>query len=267
MVIYYLFIFLLGLIFGSFLTSFPYRLLAGESMPKGRSRCPLCTHQINWYDNIPLISYFFLKGKCRNCKKPIPWIYPLIEFLTAISFVFIFNTFLSCEALSSSPFCTISFSIGLFALPFFFFLVVSLFALFITDMEEQIIPDELSFLLFIVSFFVLVGSGTDAVYSSLLAGFLSALFLLLLHLGTLGRGMGLGDVKLALSLGLILGWPYVVVWLMGSFVLGAVIGVLLIAFGQAKFGKHIAFGPFLVLSFFIVFVFGDKLVSVLMPYL
>jgi leader peptidase (prepilin peptidase) / N-methyltransferase len=265
--IYYFFIFSLGLIFGSFLTSFPYRLLLGERFPKGRSYCPTCKKIIHWYDNIPLFSYLYLQGKCRNCKKKIPWEYPLTELITACAFVFVFHTFLFCTALSESPFCTISFAVGLWALPFFFGIVVALFALFITDIKEQIIPDELSFMLFVISFFMLVGSGTDTLYSSLLAGFAAALFLLLLHLITLGRGMGLGDVKLAISLGLILGWRYTIIWLMGSFVLGAIVGVALIGFGLSKFGKHIAFGPFLVLSFFIVLLWGDMLVHIFMPYL
>jgi leader peptidase (prepilin peptidase) / N-methyltransferase len=152
-------------------------------------------------------------------------------------------------------------------LPWLLFISVILLAIFITDWEAQIIPDELSFILFIFAFFVSLFSGTDMFFVRLLCGFTAALFLLLLHLGTLGRGMGLGDVKLALSLGLILGWPYVVVWLMGSFVLGAIIGVALIAFGQAKFGKHIAFGPFLIISFFVVLLWGDTLVRLFMPYL
>lgn len=266
MFIFYLFILLFGLIFGSFLTSFPYRLLIGEVLPKGRSYCPKCKKQINWYDNIPLFSYIFLKGKCRNCKKSIPWAYPLIEVSTGVTFLGIAYRIMHCNS-PTSPLCHLSSVLGPWALPCLLFVAFCLLAIFITDWEEQIIPDELSFVLFIVSFFVVLMSGTDTLYVRLLSGFAGALFLLLLHLGTLGRGMGLGDVKLAVSLGLILGWPYTVVWLMGSFVLGAVVGVLLIVLGFAKFGKHIAFGPFLIISFFIVLMFGDKLVSILMPYL
>jgi len=262
---YYSFIFLLGLVFGSFLTSFPYRLLIGELFPKGRSYCPQCKKQINWYDNIPLLSFILLKGKCRNCKKKIPLVYPITELSTGLLFVWIATGVLKCA--SSSPLCSISSLVGLCALPFLLFITFCLLAIFITDMEEQIIPDELSFILFVTSFFVIVLSGTDGLYLRLLCGFAASLFLLILHLITLGRGMGLGDVKLALSLGIILGWPYVVVWLMGSFVLGAVVGVVLIVFGMAKFGKHIAFGPFLIISFFIVLLWGDTLVRLFMPYL
>lgn len=267
MFVYFFFIFLLGLIFGSFLTSFPYRLLLGEKVPEGRSYCPKCKKIIHWYDNIPVLSFIFLSGKCRNCRKSIPWVYPLTEIVAGVSFLFVFIHYLSCSSLDTSPFCTLSFSLGVWVLPYFFFLIVTLFALFITDMQKQIIPDELSFVLLTVSFFVLVASGTDHLYSSLLSGFAASLFLLFLHLITLGKGMGLGDVKLAISLGLILGWPFVIVWIMGSFVLGAIAGVALILFGLSKFGKHIAFGPFLVLSFFIVLLWGDTLVHLLMPYL
>ena len=96
---YYSFIFLLGLVFGSFLTSFPYRLLIGELFPKGRSYCPQCKKQINWYDNIPLLSFILLKGKCRSCKKKIPLVYPITELSTGLLFVLISSKVLNFRRL------------------------------------------------------------------------------------------------------------------------------------------------------------------------
>ena len=107
----------------------------------------------------------------------------------------------------------------------------------------------------------------DKFYEYMLSGFIASLFLLLLNLFTLGRGMGLGDVKLALFGGVFFGWPLTLVWLVLSFIIGATIGIALIIFGKARFGKHIAFGPFLVISFFITLFMGDKLAVLLLPFL
>lgn len=261
MFLYYLSLFLLGLIFGSFLTSFTDRIMHGESLPKGRSRCPKCKKQIVWYDNIPLFSYLRLKGKCRNCKKPISFRYPLIEFATGLIFAILgWFTMISVFALQGVQ-------LNGLTLPFLLLIGIILLAIFVIDLEHQIIPDELSFAFLIVTFFIVLYSGTDGMYVHLLSGFLAALFLLFLHLITLGRGMGLGDVKLALGAGILLGWPYTFIWLMLSFVLGALIGVSLLVFGKAEFGRHIAFGPFLIIAFFIVLLWGNTFVGWWMPYL
>jgi prepilin signal peptidase PulO-like enzyme (type II secretory pathway) len=261
MVLYYIIILLFGLIFGSFLTSFSYRILKGEILPKGRSYCPKCKKQIAWYDNIPLLSYLVLGGKCRNCGKHISIRYPLIEIATGILFVFI------SYQLNSDGLALQGLELQGWALPFYLLVTVILVAVFITDWEHQLIPDELSFALIVVSFLAVLFTAFDAWYIHMLSGFGAALFLLLLHLFTLGRGMGLGDVKLAIGIGFILGWPYTLTWLFTSFILGAIIGVALLSLGHAKFGRHIAFGPFLILAFFVVLLWGDTVTGVLMPYL
>ena len=107
--------------------------------------------------------------------------------------------------------------------------------------------------------FVIVLSRHEALFTSLLTGFGAALFLLILNLATLGKGMGLGDVKLAIPLGMLLGWPNTFYWMTLSFVLGAAVGVFLIAIGKAHFGKHIPFGPFLVLGYLIILIAGSHL--------
>jgi leader peptidase (prepilin peptidase)/N-methyltransferase len=99
----------------------------------------------------------------------------------------------------------------------------------------------------------------DYSYVNILLSFAGAAFLLLLHLITRGKGMGLGDVKLALLGGLVLGWPSTLIWMMLSFIIGAIVGLILILLKKAEFGKHIAFGPFLVASFFIALLFGNRI--------
>lgn len=264
---YYFTLFLFGLIFGSFLTSFTYRLLKGESFPKGRSYCPNCNHQIAWFDNIPLFSYLFLSGACRNCKKPISLSYPAIELSTALIFVLVGYFSLSCTITIISPICVWSSYLGFLTLPFILLVSCILIAVFIIDMREQLIPDELSFILLAVSFFGILISSSDTFWVHVFSGLASALFFLILHLITLGRGMGLGDVKLSFGIGMLLGWPYTFTWILLSFVVGALFGLVLISCKLARFGKHIAFGPFLVISFFVVLFWGNIIMRVFIPYL
>ena len=110
-------------------------------------------------------------------------------------------------------------------------------------------------------FSIFIISGNASLYSYLAAGFGSAVFLLLVHLATLGRGMGLGDVKLAVAVGFVLGYPLAVLWMFSSFILGSIVGLMLIALGVAKFKQKIAFGPFLVGGFFLTIIFGYALLE------
>jgi prepilin signal peptidase PulO-like enzyme (type II secretory pathway) len=248
-------IFLFGLIIGSFISAYSYRWPRNISVQKGRSFCPKCKNKISWYDNIPLLSYALLRGKCRNCKNKISSRYPLIELLTALLFVAVY-TF---KGLSLQ---------GSLALPYFLIISATLVAIFVIDLENKLIPDEAVFLIFLISFFTLLLSSNPAFYEILFSAFLASTFFLLLNLITRGHGMGLGDVKLVLALGLVLADPrMLLVWLFLSFTIGAVIGIYLIIIGKAKLGKQIPFGPFLIASFFITLFWGETLTGLLLPYL
>ena len=261
-----LFIFMIGLSVGSFLTAFTYRVPTGKNISKGRSYCPKCKNTIKWYDNIPLISFLLLKGKCRNCSEKISKRYPMIESVTAFSFVII--ALYSCGCIYQSAgngICQYFNIFGTHTAPYLFVVSAIFIAVFVTDFEHQIILDELVFLLFILTFFMIILYSPGTVFVRLLSGFIASLFLLLLHLVTRGRGMGLGDVKLALAGGMILGWPLTLVWVGLSFVIGGAIGVLLLLNKRIKFGKQIAFGPFLVLAFFITLIFGENIFMMFVP--
>ena len=254
----------LGAVFGSFLTSFTWRYPRGLLFSKNRSYCPKCKKKIVWHDNIPIISYLVLGGKCRNCNKKISIRYPIIEVISVLGFVAIWILFANCLGVCAnipdgtllSPFYWWVGKLGFLALPYFLFVFVVLAAIFIIDLEEQVIPDSLVFILLIPIYFLLILVPSLGVYSRVLFGLGSALFLLLVHLLTKGKGMGLGDVKLALLGGTLLGWPYTYIWMFASFLTGALVGIILILTGKAGFGKRIAFGPFLVFSLLIVLFFG-----------
>ncbi len=225
-------LFVLGLVIGSFLGALTYRLPRDLDMVADRSRCPNCKKVIVWYDNIPLLSYIFLRGRCGNCKQKISFRYPVIEFATAVAFVFVGLNIINL------------------------FVVTVLIIIFVIDLEHQIIPDELVFLGLLAAIL-----NSPTIFSSLLAGLLAANLLLFLNLITKGKGMGLGDVKLAIFIGAIIGMKLIFVWILFSFVVGALIGIILIVAGEASLKQRIAFGPFLIIGFLMVNLFGQNFLN------
>ncbi|HET7098813.1 MAG TPA: prepilin peptidase [Patescibacteria group bacterium] len=235
---------ILGLVFGSFFSALSYRYPRGISNSKGRSMCPKCKNKISWFDNIPVYSFLLLGGKCRECKGKISWRYPIIELTTAFSFLFLYTQF------SDRP------------LLFFYSIIVLsiLILILIIDFEHKIIPDTFVFLgiSFSVVYLLLTTNGYQLV-SGLSAGFLSAFLLLLLHIITKGRGMGLGDVKFAVWGGILVGLKLNLIWLFLAFLTGGVAGIILITTRRAGLKDQIAFGPFLIISIALTFFLGEKL--------
>ncbi len=249
---------LFGLIYGSFISALSYRSVIGMSIFKGRSVCPKCKKTIVWKDNIPVFSFFFLKGRSRCCKKLISLRYPLIEFSTMLMFYFTGVIFLNCSY-PANPICTWKDLMSLSALLLLLFVGVFLITIFVTDLEHKLILDKFIFIPYVLTLLLIIVFNPDYTYANFFLSFASASFFLLIHILTKGKGMGLGDVKLALLPPLVLGWPYTVIWLFLSFVVGAIVGVFLIFIGKAKFGKQIPFGPFMVFAYFIVLFWGEKL--------
>jgi len=254
MILQLIFIFILGLIFGSFISALTWRYPRNISVNKGRSMCPKCKHQIYWYDNIPLLSYLFLGGKCRNCKKHISFRYPLIEAFTALGFIAIvyFATNVQDTVLH-----------GIYSIVVFLILFLILEAIFIIDLEHQIIPDSFVFWGVLVVSLYTIYYIPNTFFSSIFSGFLAACLLLFIHLFTKGKGMGLGDVKFAVLGGLIIGPKLVMIWLFLAFLTGAVIGIILILGKKAGLKSQIAFGPFLVFSIPLTIIYGDRVLTIL----
>lgn len=254
------FVFLFGLIIGSFLNCVIYRLEKGKSFLKGRSFCPQCKHLLGFFDLIPLLSFSFLRGKCRYCKKIISWQYPIVEISTALIFLLIFNyQFAIYNQFSITNFQNF--------LNFAYLLIVSCFLLiiFVFDFKHYIIPDEVIFpaiilsLIFNLQFAILNGlqSFGPAIFSaSAAAGFFLAIVLI-----SKGKWMGIGDIKLAFLMGLILSWPNILVALLFAFWSGALVGIILIIFRKKKLRSEIPFGPFLIGATFAALFLGEKIIS------
>ncbi|TSC89462.1 MAG: leader peptidase (prepilin peptidase) / N-methyltransferase [Microgenomates group bacterium Gr01-1014_5] len=252
----YLTLLIFGLVSGSFLGMLTYRLPRSLHFG-GRSYCDHCKRKLSWSENLPLISYLVLK-KCR-CGKKIPSRYPLIEAATAGFFVL--TGFAYSANINSGFLDTLHSRLGPATLPFLLLIVMVLMALAVIDIERQILPDALVYILGLIFAVYFILFANNLLFSHLLWGYLSFLFFLTIYLVTKRRGMGFGDVKLSFVLGSFLGFEQSILWLFGAFTLGAVAGLILLAVRRAKLGLPIPFGPFLLVSFWLTVFYGEKIVG------
>jgi len=235
----YILIFILGLSVGSFLNVVICRLKTKETIIFNRSYCPKCRVILKWYDLIPVLSFLLQRRRCRYCKKKISWQYPVVEISTGLLFCLIFN---------------LQFTI--FNLIYYFIIISFLIIIFVYDLKHYIIPNRIVYPGIIISLLYLLFIAYDSLFLYLLSAFIASGFFLALVLVSKGKWMGLGDVKLAFLMGLILGWPSILLALFLSFLSGAVIGVGLIVFGKKGFKSQIPFGPFLAGSTILIMFYN-----------
>lgn len=242
-----LFIFVFGLIVGSFLNVVIYRLNTGKSMAKGRSMCMSCAKQLNWYELIPVFSFLFQKGKCTKCRESISFQYPFVELTTAILFVVIYMKTLF-------PFGVSLISV----LSFLAILYVAslLIVIVVYDIRHKIIPDVLVYQLVALGIGLLFFRELTLPAYGVFFGFFQAILVTLpfylIWFFSKGKGMGFGDVKLAFALGFFLGISRGIIFFLLSFWIGAVVGVILLAFFKKYSMKtQIPFAPFMIVAFFI----------------
>ncbi len=243
-----LFAFLFGTVAGSFLNVCIYRLPREESIVTPRSRCPACQAPIRALDNIPLLSFALLGGRCRACNHPIPWRYPLVEALTGVLFV-----------------ATVAeFGVTLRA-GFLLLLLSGLVVASFIDLDHQIIPNAITLpgipLGFLGGFLLGDPPLLDRVIGSLAgAGFL---YLVLLYGGVLygQEAMGEGDLNLIALVGAFLGWRAVIVTILVGCFVGSAVGLALIALKRLSRRQHIPFGPFLSLGAVVALFWGQWLMA------
>lgn len=260
----FIIIFLFGTIIGSFLNVVIFRLNTGKSIAKGSSICMTCNRDLRWYELVPIFSFLIQGGKCRRCKESISSQYPLVEFLTGVVFVLIAYHFLPTLLFSASLYL---FLIVLYAFVFSLLIVIGVY-----DIRHKVIPDKLVYLYAFISFLSIfvntLGYGSLFVLPSLshiIAGPIIALPFALIWYLSGGKWMGLGDAKLMLGLGFMLGLPLGASSLVLAFWIGAIVGLFIMFFSRhlpdGKVGKismktEIPFAPFLIISAFIVFLFN-----------
>jgi leader peptidase (prepilin peptidase) / N-methyltransferase len=220
-----------GLIVGSFANVVVFRLPRGESLVWPGSRCPACRAPIRWYDNIPLLSYLALRGRCRACGQGISRRYPLVEALTAAVFVQSVLVFgVTLRAVASIVLATL------------------LLIVFFIDLDHYIIPNKITYPGTVAGLvFTAALAGWRAAAAAALTGIaLGAFFVLInaLSARVLGEeGMGMGDAKLAVMIGAFLGWPIGMVAILLGVFAGGAIGIGLLALRLKGRREHIPFGP------------------------
>ena len=253
---YYLAFIIFGSLWGSFANVCIYRLPENKNVITGRSSCPNCKNKIPWYDNIPLLSFILLMGKCRLCKKPIDLQYFIVELISAISFVSIYYFFgLTLAALL------------LLILSIFFIII------FFIDLKHFIIPNELTFPLMIIGFIKSFDPNLNQTIfpnyiNSLIGGLVgySIIWLIIFIYKKIRNkeGMGLGDAKLLAVVGFWFGWvsiPFVI------FISSAVALILVIPSilnKSRKMSSEIPFGPYIIIGCILYVSFSNQIKSLLL---
>ncbi|MBQ4570226.1 MAG: prepilin peptidase [Bacilli bacterium] len=249
------FLILISLCIGSFLNVLIYRLPINESLTKKNSHCPKCGHMLKWYENIPLLSYIIQRGRCRGCKELISIQYPIIEFLSVCAFIIAYSRFnLSLET-------------------FLFTLILQMFiVIFMIDLKHQIIPDSINVVILVIGLLSLIIPHTSINqmmsinYIDKIIGFGVAILILIVFLlleKLLNKElMGGGDLKLFFGIGLFMGWQLLILGIFIASVIAVIVEMMKKVIKSEKFlNKVIPFGPYLVMGFAIVYVFGLDIIS------
>ncbi|MEN0058249.1 MAG: prepilin peptidase [Bdellovibrio sp.] len=244
---FYILFFVLGALLGSFGNVIIYRLPRNESVVKPRSHCYSCKATVKWYDNIPIFSWFILRGRCRNCGAKYSFRYVVVELLTATLFALAYH------------YIGMSWSL-LEYLIFIFGLVVCTFI----DLDHMILPDEFTLTGIVVG---LIGAALnpqreflDALFGVLMGGGFLWGMAYVYYLITKQEGMGGGDIKLLAWIGAMLGWKAIPFVIMSSAIIGSIVGLTVAARQKAGLKTMIPFGPYLALAA-LLYVFGGETIA------
>lgn len=230
---------------------------------KKRSYCDYCGRQLTWYENIPVVSWILQKGKTKCCGKKLPVLYPIVEIITGLIFSIYFLITNNQIPINPNNYqlpinnyqTIVQFLVGLIIIVFLVFSGVF-------DLKYMILPDFSTAILVISAFVWLMVGAIHELPLHLLSAAGSFLFLYFLYLITKKRGMGFGDVKLAIFMGLFLGYPKIIVAFYVAFIVGAVIGSFLLIFNKKMNKKTpIPFGPFLILGTLVAWWWGNQIIG------
>ncbi len=245
------FAFIFGAAIGSFLNVCIFRLPGKESLIKPLSRCPHCQHPIRFYDNIPLVSFILLKGKCRDCQGNISWRYPLVELITASLCLLLF----------------LKFGMSLQFLAVFIFTAVLIVIAFI-DLDHKIILDIFTLpgipVFLLAGIFIMKISWLEALIGVLVGGGVLFAIAFLYEKITKREGMGGGDIKLLAMIGGFFGWKSLIFILLFSSFAGALVGITMMIIKKQDLKYAVPFGPFLAAAAVAYIFFGSCFMQFLM---
>ena len=234
-----------GLCVGSFLNVCAYRLPLGESIVHPRSRCTSCGRTLTWFDNVPVLSWAALGGRCRSCKQPVSWMYPAVEVVTALVFVITYLTYgLTLLSLVRVVFAC------------------ALIVLFVTDLQHKILPNVITLpgivVGFVCSVFLPPGWMSSLIGLAVGGGFLLAIAEAYYRIRG-QEGLGMGDVKLLAMIGAFLGWKLVLLTLVFASFTGSLAGGVLIASGRGNMKYALPFGTFLAVGALFAATWGEPI--------
>ena len=247
----YIAFFIIGSLWGSFSNVCIYRLPNNGNVAKGRSFCPNCKNKIKWFDNIPFFSYLFLKGKCRECSKPISFQYFIVELLSAISFVLIFHIYGA------------SITTLLFLILSIFFIII-----FFIDLKHFIIPNVLTFPLMIIGFLKSFDPNLNQTIfpnyiNSLIGGLFgySIIWSIIFFYKKIRKkeGMGLGDAKLMAVIGFWFGWVSIPFTIFISSVVALILVIPSLINQSRKMSSEIPFGPYIIIGCILYVTFANQI--------
>ncbi len=239
-------VFILGLLIGSFINVCIYRLPRKESIVFPPSNCPSCKQPIQFYDNIPLLSFLFLRGRCRSCRTPISWRYPLVELIHGMGYLFILHQF------------GLSFAALIYALFFSALMVVTFI-----DLSHQIVPDVITLPGMVLGLLAASTVLPPGPINSLIGLFLGGglfYFVAILSVTLLKKeGMGGGDIKLIAMIGAFLGWKGMLLTIFLAALSGSISGLFLVLCRGRSRAEPIPFGPFLALGAMVSLFWGPEI--------
>jgi leader peptidase (prepilin peptidase)/N-methyltransferase len=232
--------FIFGLSIGSFLNVLVLRMDSLNTVWNTRSHCPNCKHTLAWYDLVPLFSYAILRGRCRYCRKPISWQYPLVELITGTIFGVLFAKY------------GFDLSLLYYGVIFSLLMVVAVY-----DIKTQLVPEYFVWGALILA---LLGGwyfGNFGFLSMIYGGLVSGGLLAILVYASREKWMGAGDIKIGLILGFLLGYPIAIFGIFASFLIGAVIGLIYIYFKRKTIKASLPFAPFIIFSILFALIIGQ----------
>lgn len=239
-----IFISLIGLCIGSFLSVLVSRLDQKDGIISGRSECPKCHRLLSWYDLIPLISFALLRLRCRQCKSKISFLYPAIELMTGISFLVVYIRL----AYLGWPYLIISLVITSFLVSLIFF-----------DYLYLIIPDKIIVAILILTLLLYARFNMEGLVTAFITGLVMSTIFAIMYLVSQGTWIGLGDIKLIFTIGLLLGYPNGIIAIIGSIWLAALVGLCLLAMNKATLKTAIPFGSFIAIISLITFIYQNEI--------
>jgi leader peptidase (prepilin peptidase)/N-methyltransferase len=241
------YIFIIGLCIGSFLNVCIHRMPTGKSIVRPPSACPACGLLIRWYDNIPLLSWIILRGRCRGCKAPISIRYPLVELITGLFAVI----------------TALRYGHQWATLIYFVFILAMLVITFI-DLDHRIIPDVISLpgipIGFLASFLLPQVTWIESLIGIAIGGGILLAIAVGYQLFTGKEGMGGGDIKLLAMIGAFVGWQGVLFTIMASSLTGTIVGVMVMLRAGKGMKMAVPFGPFLAIGAILYLFLGPPII-------